>query len=64
MFRRALSNVEKKAYLDAEVCLMKKPATLKLRGARTLYDEFQSVHVYQSEIAHFVVSCNLNQSLF
>jgi tyrosinase len=54
--RHTLSNTEKKAYLDAELCLMKTPGTLGLRGARTKFDEFQSIHVYQSEIAHFVVS--------
>lgn len=34
---------------------MKKPATLGLRGARTKFDELQSVHVSQAQIAHFVV---------
>ncbi|KAK4226567.1 hypothetical protein QBC38DRAFT_480102 [Podospora fimiseda] len=33
---------------------MSKPATLGLRGAKTKFDEFQAVHVYQAEIAHFV----------
>jgi tyrosinase len=55
MSRYTLTDVEKKAYIDAELCLMSKPADLGLRGARTKYDEFQSVHTLQAEIAHWVV---------
>ena len=51
-----MTNAEKKAYLDAEVCLMKTPGTLGLRGAKSKFDELQSVHVFQSDIAHGVVS--------
>ncbi len=54
-FRYTLSDSEKKAYLDAELCLMSKPSTLGLRGSRTKFDDFQAAHVLQSEIAHFVV---------
>jgi tyrosinase len=53
--RHTLTNTEKKAYIDAELCLMKKPSNLKLRGARTKFDELQSVHVLAAEIAHFTV---------
>lgn len=49
-----LSDGDKRAYLDAELCLMKTPAALGLRGARTRFDELQSVHIFQAEIAHFV----------
>lgn len=56
MHRHKLSLLERKAYLNAEVCLMKKPATLGIRGARTKFDEFQAAHVLQAEIAHYVVS--------
>ena len=34
---------------------MSKPSTLGLRGSRTKFDDFQSAHALQSEIAHFVV---------
>ncbi|KAK0747417.1 hypothetical protein B0T21DRAFT_278271 [Apiosordaria backusii] len=49
-----LTTSEKTAYLDAELCLMNKPATLGLRGAKTKFDELTSVHILESEIAHFV----------
>ncbi|KAK4185806.1 hypothetical protein QBC35DRAFT_533872 [Podospora australis] len=49
-----LTPAEKKAYIDAELCLMNTPGNLGLRGAKSKYDEFQAVHVYQSEIAHGV----------
>jgi tyrosinase len=50
-----MTDVEKKTYIDAELCLMSKPAKIPLRGAKTMYDEFQSLHVMQAELAHFVV---------
>jgi len=34
---------------------MSTPATLGLRGSRTKFDEFQSVHILKMEIAHFTV---------
>ena len=37
---------------------MSKPQTQGLRGAKTLYDELQSLHIYQWEIAHEVVRCS------
>lgn len=52
--RHSLSTAERQAYIDAELCLMSKPGTLGLRGGRTKFDEFQSIHVSQAEIAHFV----------
>ncbi|CAM1502368.1 Fc.00g043520.m01.CDS01 [Cosmosporella sp. VM-42] len=50
----AFSDEEKRAYLDAELCLMEKPATLGLRGTKTVFDELQSCHVLQAEITHYV----------
>ena len=53
--RHALTDTEKKAYIDAELCLMSKPAELGLRGSRTRFDDFQVAHALKTEIAHFVV---------
>jgi hypothetical protein len=49
-----MTNEEKKAYLDAEVCLMNTPAEQEMRGAETVFDELQSIHVNIAQIAHFV----------
>jgi hypothetical protein len=49
-----LSGEEKKAYIEAELCLMHKPAKLNLRGTRTRFDELQSCHILQAEITHNV----------
>jgi len=35
---------------------MKKPASLGLRGAKTRFDEFQSIHQLQAYSTHFVAS--------
>ncbi|KAK0620901.1 hypothetical protein B0T14DRAFT_405614, partial [Immersiella caudata] len=48
----SLTNAQKTAYLDAELCLMSKPSN-GLRGARTLFDDFQSTHISMAEIVHF-----------
>ncbi|KAK0631492.1 hypothetical protein B0T14DRAFT_532223 [Immersiella caudata] len=52
--RHTLTNPEKKAYLDAELCLMSKPSVLGLRGSKTRFDDFQVAHALKTEIAHFV----------
>jgi tyrosinase len=49
-----LSAVEKKAYIDAELCLMKLPATLGLTGAKNRFEELQSAHQVQAAITHGV----------
>ncbi|KAK0657776.1 hypothetical protein B0T16DRAFT_386256 [Cercophora newfieldiana] len=49
-----LTDTEKKSYIDAELCLMKKPSASGLRGTRTRFDEFQVAHALKTEIAHFV----------
>lgn len=54
MIRHVFSNAEKLAYINAELCLMKKPATLGLPGAKTRYDEFQAIHQLQAYATHFV----------
>ncbi|KAF2008959.1 Di-copper centre-containing protein [Aaosphaeria arxii CBS 175.79] len=48
------SNTEKLAYIDAELCLMKKPATLGLPSTKTRFDEFQAIHALQAYATHFV----------
>ena len=53
--RHTLTNAEKSAYINAELCLMKKPATLGLRGAKTRFDELQAIHQLQAYSTHFVV---------
>lgn len=52
--RHTFSNKEKAAYIDAELCLMKKPAVHNLPGAQTRFDEFQAIHQLQSYATHFV----------
>ena len=55
--RHTLSNDEKLAYIDAELCLMRKPASLGLPGSKTRFDDLQAVHQLQAYSTHFVVSC-------
>lgn len=47
---------EKKAYIDAELCLMKLPANLGLTGAKNRFEELQWIHQTQASITHGVVS--------
>jgi hypothetical protein len=54
--RHTFTNAEKSAYLNAELCLMQKPATLGLRGTKTRFDELQAVHALQAYATHYVVS--------
>lgn len=54
--RHTLSKKEKKAYIDAELCLMKKPAKLGLPGATVRFEELQANHQIQAAITHNVVS--------
>ncbi|KAK5657254.1 hypothetical protein OQA88_3313 [Cercophora sp. LCS_1] len=48
------SNDEKKAYIAADLCLMNKPATLGLPGAKNRYEELQAIHQIQAAITHNV----------
>lgn len=50
------SNTEKLAYIDAEMCLMRKPATIGLPGTKSRFDEFQAMHQLQAYAIHYVVS--------
>ncbi|KAF2866050.1 hypothetical protein BDV95DRAFT_210831 [Massariosphaeria phaeospora] len=47
-------NTQKLAYINAELCLMQKPATLGLPSAKTRFDEFQAIHQLQAYATHFV----------
>ena len=49
-----LSNKEKKDYIDAELCLMGKPATLGLPGTQNRFEELQAIHQIPAAISHNV----------
>lgn len=53
--RHTLSNDEKLAYINAELCLMKLPAKTDLKGAVSRFDDFQALHVHAAYMSHFVV---------
>lgn len=54
--RHSFTAQEKRAYIDAELCLMALPATLGLRGAKNRFEELQAIHQVQAAITHGVVS--------
>ena len=49
-----LTKKDKKAYIDAELCLMSKPATLGLPSAANRFEELQSIHQIPASITHNV----------
>ncbi|KAL2256374.1 hypothetical protein VTK26DRAFT_4913 [Humicola hyalothermophila] len=49
-----LSPEEKRAYIEADLCLMKLPATLGLNGTKNRFEELQAIHQVQSSIIHGV----------
>ena len=49
-----LTASEKRAYIDAELCLMRLPATLGLTGTKNRFEELQSAHQIQAGITHGV----------
>ncbi|MBE3048710.1 hypothetical protein IMZ48_40670 [Candidatus Bathyarchaeota archaeon] len=55
MNRHTYTDDEKKAYIDAELCLMDKEATLGLSVAKNRFEELQAVHILHAEITHNVV---------
>ncbi|KAF3020233.1 hypothetical protein E8E14_011968 [Neopestalotiopsis sp. 37M] len=48
----ALTDVEKKAYIDAELCLMGKPPKLGVTGSQNLWDDLMYAHIYQAGVIH------------
>ncbi|KAH8734384.1 amino acid transporter [Ilyonectria robusta] len=55
--RKAWNNMtttEKTAYIDAELCLMARPAQAGIEGAQNRWDELDWAHIVQSNIIHNV----------
>ncbi|SPN96518.1 uncharacterized protein DNG_00044 [Cephalotrichum gorgonifer] len=49
-----LSDEDKLSYIDAELCLMGKKATLRLNGTKNKFEELQAAHQIQAGIAAFL----------
>ncbi|RSL40767.1 hypothetical protein CEP51_016655 [Fusarium floridanum] len=49
-----LTTNEKNAYIDAELCLMSKPAKLGVEGAVNRWDELDWAHIAQANVIHNV----------
>ncbi|KAK3345890.1 hypothetical protein B0T25DRAFT_505972 [Lasiosphaeria hispida] len=52
--RGRLTSAERSSYIRATVCLTRRPAKHGIPEARTLWDELQYIHIYQSAYIHFV----------
>lgn len=52
-----MTNEEKKAYIDADLCLMSLPATMGFPGAQTRWDDLMFAHINSTNVVHDVV-CN------
>jgi hypothetical protein len=58
---RSLTDIEKKAFVDAELCLMALPNQTSLPGATTRFDDFQAAHqqgtnTTYGDVIHYTVS--------
>ncbi|GME39079.1 amino acid transporter [Neofusicoccum parvum] len=49
-----MSDTEKSAYIEAELCLMSTPAKAGIEGAQNRWDELDWAHIAQSNIVHNV----------
>ncbi|KAI0412429.1 Di-copper centre-containing protein [Xylaria grammica] len=50
----SLTDAEKKAYIDADLCLMKAPPIAGVPGAQNVWDELQYTHAAQADYIHNV----------
>lgn len=63
--RRTLSISERRSYIDAVLCLQKKPTIYKeVVGAKSRFDDFQIVHIDQAFDIHFNVSISIQRQYF
>lgn len=53
-YRHTLANPEKKAYIDAVLCLMAKPTTSGFDGSQSIWDDLTYVHRVNTNIIHNV----------
>lgn len=58
-----MSDTEKSAYIEAELCLMSTPAKAGIEGAQNRWDELDWAHIAQSNIVHNVVRQKSTSSL-
>lgn len=53
--RRALSETQKRSYIDAVLCLQDIPAKSGFDAAKNRFDDFQAIHSNQTPAIHWVV---------
>lgn len=56
LYRTSLTQEEKTAYIQADLCLINAPSKGEIPGAVTRWDDLQWPHVVQTDSVHFVVS--------
>jgi len=55
-----MTDTEKSAYIDADLCLMNSPSKTDFPGAKTRWDDLQYVHINLTNIIHGCVCfCSL-----
>lgn len=50
-----MTDIEKASYIEAELCLMARPAQAGITGAQNRWDELDWAHIAQSNVIHNVV---------
>ena len=50
-----MTDTEKASYIEAELCLMARPAQAGITGAQNRWDELDWAHIAQSNVIHNVV---------